>query len=129
MAQRDQIGRTFGAHDPRQFRSGDDGALGRLVVAHQGEGGWRTEDPPFGHGASRRYSLVSDIDNVHPACGVQMGEAAHGQMPRKRGIWPTREQGRKRLSSSSANTRSQASRQAPVEPGTQKTKVSSDRKS
>ena len=82
MAQWDQVSCPFGPHDSGQFGGGDHRSLRGSVAAYQGKCLGRADQTALGHGPAGRGGLVSDIDHMHAAAAIQMGQGTHGQMPR-----------------------------------------------
>ncbi len=78
MAERDELAGLLGGHDAGNAGDGERIALLEAIGEDGGNRLWLAEKTRLGDGAPTRHRLVTDIDDVGLAAGVEMGEAALG---------------------------------------------------
>ena len=94
MAQRDQLGRALGRHDPRQLGRLDDRPLGRRSGANLVQRLGLAGNMSMGGCGSRGDLFPGHIDHSRAAAVIDVGETAHAQRSLSRGTCPASEQGR-----------------------------------
>ena len=75
MAQRNQVGRAFGALDRRDARDAEHVAFPGLAVADQRERGRQHPDRAPRDRDAPGFLLVADVDHMGVAGGIEMGES------------------------------------------------------